>query len=232
MYCSKCGNPVNEGDRFCIYCGNCLIPDVEETAPVQPVKKGSRRTPWLFIVLTMIVGIAVFILFPTAPAVTASAEMPWFSMNGNTLVSFDPALYEGSSELTIPETLDGVSVLHIGGGCFAGCDSLTTVILPEKLQTIGDRAFWECSALRGIAIPNTVSTIGAEAFYGCGELEAVYLSGGITAIGEGCFEACGGLLHIYFDGTLAQWDALYTGYITPFTQVYASDGVKRHVGAR
>ena len=49
---------------------------------------------------------------------------------------------------------------------FTECQSLSEVILPESLQTIGDYTFSNCTSLQSIQIPAKVTTISTTAFNG------------------------------------------------------------------
>ena len=49
------------------------------------------------------------------------------------------------------------------GSAFVGCSSLTTVIIPESVTSIGGVAFRNCSSLTSVSIPNTVTSIGCNA---------------------------------------------------------------------
>lgn len=223
MICPNCGSFWPEEDRFC---SNCGAPLQSETVPAPTAKKGRRWVPILVMAVMVLLGTAVFfaIRLPAGSNSSTSSEAPWFTMEGTTLVSFDPAAYTGSGELTVPATIDGVEVLTIGNGCFYGCDSLTTVKLPEGLEAIGNFAFAECTALRGMYIPESVTSLGEGAFYHCAELEAICLTGYVRTIGEDAFSQCDSLVHIFFTGQTTQWQALYDGFITPFTYIYCSDG--------
>ena len=48
-----------------------------------------------------------------------------------------------------------------------GKTSLTTVILPATLTSVGNLAFGNCSGLTSITIPSGVTTIGGQAIDGC-----------------------------------------------------------------
>ena len=52
----------------------------------------------------------------------------------------------------------------IEDGCFEGCDSLKTVILPEGITKIMDDAFLGCEKLKTLTIPKTVTFIDSSAF--------------------------------------------------------------------
>ena len=53
---------------------------------------------------------------------------------------------------------------------FSSCDSLTSVIIPNSVTSIGERAFSNCTLLTGIIIPSGVTSIGDSAFNGCTSL--------------------------------------------------------------
>lgn len=56
----------------------------------------------------------------------------------------------------------GVKV--IGNSAFRGCNSLTSINIPNSVTTIGKQAFADCESLTSINIPNSVTTIGNGAF--------------------------------------------------------------------
>ena len=59
-------------------------------------------------------------------------------------------------------------------GAFMDCDTITSIILPESLESIKSDAFSNCSALTSITIPDSVTTIGYSAFEYCSSLTSVY----------------------------------------------------------
>jgi hypothetical protein len=75
--------------------------------------------------------------------------------------------FSGSSTLvSIPAALDGHPVTAIGERAFEG-QSITAVVLPEGLESIGWFAFYGCKTLIDVTIPNSVSSIGYAVFDGC-----------------------------------------------------------------
>ena len=72
--------------------------------------------------------------------------------------------YTGNeSSIKIPDSINGRSVTKIGEYAFEEKQSLTEVILPNKLESIGDFAFFGCIRLKKLDIPQTVKEIGQNA---------------------------------------------------------------------
>lgn len=63
----------------------------------------------------------------------------------------------------------------IDEGVFKGCSSLTSIILPEKLHSIGKEAFKGCIGLTSITLPTGLGIIGISAFEGCTGLTSITL---------------------------------------------------------
>ena len=55
----------------------------------------------------------------------------------------------------------------IGGYAFRDCTSLTSVTIPEGVESIGSFAFRNCDAITSLEIPSSITYIGGYAFAGC-----------------------------------------------------------------
>jgi len=53
-------------------------------------------------------------------------------------------------------------------------ESITSVIISNRVTSIGVSAFWACTGLTSITIPSSVTSIGGNAFYGCTNITDVY----------------------------------------------------------
>ena len=73
------------------------------------------------------------------------------------------------SEIVIPS-----SVTSIGDFAFYGCDSLSEIVIPSSVTSIGDWAFFHCSSLKYISIPQSVVCLNGNPFaYWNGKLECL-----------------------------------------------------------
>lgn len=221
MLCPYCNCTCAEEDRFCSHCGALLNAPAAE-------KKGHHWVPILIMVLLCALGTGLFFAFPDGSNPSSvrgfsTGDMPWFLLDDGVLY-FSEAYYDGSSELTVPESIGGVAVEALGEGCFENCRDLTGIFLPDSLQAIGKDAFRGCTSLRGMDIPDSVGLIGESAFYGCTALEAVRISDQTKVIGTQAFYGCNKLQFIYFQGKYIAWNDLYDEFISPYTTVFCEDG--------
>jgi hypothetical protein len=105
--------------------------------------------------------------------------------------------YKGQgASVVIPASVNGKNVTTIGAYAFSGCESLTSVTIPDGVTTIGERAFFYCESLTTVTIPDSVTAIGEWAFYSCASLTAVTIPNSVTAIGEGAFRECASLTSV------------------------------------
>ena len=80
-----------------------------------------------------------------------------------------------ATELTLPADYDGKNYV-IGANVFKGNATITSIVIPNSVTSIGDYAFRGCSSLTSVVIPNSVTSIGSSAFYYCTGLEKVYIN--------------------------------------------------------
>ena len=99
--------------------------------------------------------------------------------------TIDESAFVGCDSLTSVTLPD--SVTSIGEQAFVGCDSLTSITIPDSVTSIGYYAFSSCSSLTSVAIGNSVTSIGDEAFFGCSSLTSVTIPDSVTSIGISAF---------------------------------------------
>ena len=143
----------------------------------------------------------------TIPATVDSIGINAFnSVNTLANVTFHPAnvvLYSASSydyngtfspDYTLSTTM--VQNLTLGSGVRSIPDYLfcrmkiTTLQLPDSLQSIGNYSFFRCNQLVAVDVPDMVTTIGNRAFNACTSLQTVRIGDGVTSIGDNSFYDC------------------------------------------
>ena len=115
-----------------------------------------------------------------------------YSIRKGTKIVCDEAFrwskFIGCDSLTDIVILDRVT--RIAEFEFCCCDSLTDIVIPEGVTSIGDRAFNNCSALSSIVIPDSVTSIGESAFKNCISLKSFGIPSSVTSIGFVAFKGC------------------------------------------
>ena len=115
-----------------------------------------------------------------------------YSIRKGTKIVCDEAFrwskFIGCDSLTDIVILDRVT--RIAEFEFCCCESLTDIVLPEGVTSIGDRAFHNCSALSSIVIPDSVTCIGESAFKNCISLKSFEIPSSVTSIGFVAFSGC------------------------------------------
>ncbi len=116
----------------------------------------------------------------------------------NSATSIGAGAFSGCSSLesiTLPfvgATQDGTATFSYVFGSAGTPASLRQVILTGG-STIADYAFQNCSSLTSILIPNSVTSIGSNAFQNCSSLTSIIIPDTVTSIGTGAFSGCSSL---------------------------------------
>jgi hypothetical protein len=113
----------------------------------------------------------------------------------------DGVLYIGNYLIEAEKKITGAYTIKAGtktiaDDAFSGCDSLTSITIPNSVTNIGEETFYYCDSLTSITIPNSVTGIGKEAFAYCSNLTSVTIGSGVTSIGNYVFLYCSSLKKI------------------------------------
>ncbi len=75
---------------------------------------------------------------------------------------------------------------------FIGDNTITKVVIPEGVETIGAYAFANLTALQEVVFPSSLKYIEYGAFFGCTKLEKITFSGenNITTVNQSAFQNC------------------------------------------
>ena len=99
-----------------------------------------------------------------------------------------------SGDVVIPETVvhNGVEypVTAIGYKAFCFCYNLTSIEIPNSIDSISSHAFNRCERLQRVVIPNSVVTLYPCAFNSCTSLKSVVIGNSVRVIEEYCFQFC------------------------------------------
>lgn len=125
--------------------------------------------------------------------VFAQAQFTYLTNNGTiTLTGYTGA----ESDVTIPDTINGLPVTEIGASAFNGMNSLSNVVIPDSVLNIDEAAFAWCSGLTNLVLGQNVANIGPVAFRDCYGLRSVVIPDSVTNLTQQSFEFCTGLTNV------------------------------------
>ena len=116
-----------------------------------------------------------------------------YSKDGRKLLK---APYELNGTYSIRKGTKIICDWAFGWSKFIGCRSLTSLVIPDGVTSIGKSAFSGCEYLSSIVIPDSVTSIGDMAFCGCSSLTRLVIPGSVSGIGFSAFENCKSLRSI------------------------------------
>ncbi len=99
--------------------------------------------------------------------------------------------YLGSQTvLSVPESIDGMTVSGIGDFALTNCTFITELTVPTGITTIGTSAFEGCNRLEKVTLHDNILEFGARVFANCSSLKTVSLPGRLEKMGEEVFLNC------------------------------------------
>ena len=105
--------------------------------------------------------------------------------------------YNGTAKrINIADTYQNLPVKNIYNSAFANNDNITTVIIPDGVESIGSYAFYDCSSLTSVVIGDGVTSIGDDAFSYCSKLTSIEIPNSVTSIGYAAFFYCSSLTSV------------------------------------
>lgn len=122
------------------------------------------------------------------------------------------------------------SVETIGEFAFEGCADLTTVTFNEGLKYIGTAAFY-MSGITTLNLPDSLETIDQGAFMDCQSLVSVTFGQNLKTISIGSFDSCSELTSVTFGNSLERIEEYAFRDCTKLKDMTLPDSVK-YIGTR
>ena len=139
--------------------GNCVPACTRPDSSSRVGKRGYYTSPSLQSGVGNTYGSQVFV----APYVEKKVFEYTLDDDGNATIT----KYDGNVRaLTIPDTLDGYTVVGIGKNAFAKNTYLQSVVIPDTVTVIQESAFAECTNLSSVALSEGLVELGKYAFGG------------------------------------------------------------------
>ena len=98
-----------------------------------------------------------------------------------------------------PDNLEGDHLTTIPKNAFQSCANLSTVRIPNGVESIGENAFEKCP-FEAISLPNTLTTIGKTAFGSCTNLKSITIPASVNNIGPSAFQKNTSMTDVYVIG--------------------------------
>ena len=103
------------------------------------------------------------------------------------------------SDIVIPKQIGGIDVVSIGNSAFSGFTNITSISFEDgnKVTKIGNYAFRNMESLSCIVLPSGLTSIGIWAFESTG-ISSIVIPNGVTSIPNSCFYFASKLTSVTF----------------------------------
>lgn len=103
------------------------------------------------------------------------------------------------SALIIPSSLDGIAVVSIAADAFKDCSNITSLVISDGIQRIGENAFWYCTNITSLSLPSSLTEIGESSFRGLEKLKYLTIPGSLIDLPLQSFSLCHNLESIVIE---------------------------------
>ena len=145
-----------------------------------------------------------------------------YTLKDNTSISESAFCSTSLTSIVIPD-----NVTTIGNNAFYVCNNLASVTIGSGVTEIGSYAFGNCGSLTSVVIPDNVTSIGERAFRYCNSLTSVTISSGVTTISKEAFYSCKNLTSVVIpDNVTSIGERAF--YNTPWYESYSADTANQY----
>ena len=119
------------------------------------------------------------------------------AFTGNFVTNLYNNLFDGCTGITsisLPETLQSIN-----GYAFRNCSKLSEIVVPEGVTTVGEHCFENCISLTSVSLPTTLKVLENHLFNNCNKLESFVFQPTMDTVEEHCFDQCLSLKNLRFD---------------------------------
>ena len=113
-----------------------------------------------------------------------------------------------SGAVEVPSTLGGCPVRTIGSYAFFQMGGITSLAIPEGVETIEFYMCRGCTGLKTVSLPSTLKTLGNGVFSGCTNLLACAIPDSVTAMGYETFWGCKSMTSVRFSENVKTLDSM------------------------
>ena len=137
--------------------------------------------------------------------------------------SMKPAIGWTVGAVEVPGTLGGLPVTAIGSYAFFEMTGITSLKVPEGVETIEFYACRGCTNLQSVTLPATLRVMGNAVFHNCAKLEAGEIPDAVTSMGRDTFWRCKSMRTVKFSPQVTELGAMTCYDCDSLTEVTIPD---------
>lgn len=113
-----------------------------------------------------------------------------------------------TGDVVIPDTLGGLTVKAIGSYAFFELGQMTSLKIPQSVESIEFYACRGCSNLVTATLPSNLMTLGNAVFFGCEKLDVGRIPDSVTSMGRDTFWGCKSMRSVKFSSHVGNLDTM------------------------
>ncbi|MFA5007245.1 MAG: leucine-rich repeat protein [Candidatus Izemoplasmatales bacterium] len=88
------------------------------------------------------------------------------------------------TDVVLPSQIDGMNLIGFSGKMFSGCQTLTSIVIPETVGSVEHSAFFQCTNMISIELPEGLTVIEDYGLYGLSNVTSLIIPASVTSIGR------------------------------------------------